>query len=126
MKFSLSPFGIAAMTGALLIIYEQQQQMSPSCRFGAEGANHIKQFAGLPVGWIPTIGYSREATFATLNYGEIGFRFFSSSLPTQFEVGSSQASAAQFQVARREWCSIFPSPRPIDRRIPKIWPIKLN
>ena len=41
---------------------------------GPRGANHIKQFAGLPVSWIPTtwIYKGGDLRFA-LNYGEIRF-----------------------------------------------------
>ena len=60
----------------LLATYDLSQQPNVTILAdpGPRGANHIKQFAGLPVSWIPTtwIFKGGELHYA-LNYGEIRF-----------------------------------------------------
>ncbi len=61
---------------AMLTKYEiaQQPNVTILADPGPRGAEHIKQFAGLPVSWIPTtwIFKGGELRYA-LNYGEIRF-----------------------------------------------------
>ncbi len=61
---------------ALLTTYELEQQPNVTILAdpGPRGANHIKQFAGLPVSWIPTTWIFKGGDLRyALNYGEIRF-----------------------------------------------------
>jgi thiol-disulfide isomerase/thioredoxin len=61
---------------ALLTTYELEQQPNVTILAdpGPRGANHIKQFAGLPVSWIPTTWIFKAGDLRyALNYGEIRF-----------------------------------------------------
>lgn len=52
----------------------QQSNVTVLSDPGPRGANHIKQFAGLPVSWIPTTWLFKGGDLRyALNYGEIRF-----------------------------------------------------
>jgi thiol-disulfide isomerase/thioredoxin len=60
----------------MLAKYEiaQQPNVSILADPGPRGADHIKQFAGLPLGWIPTTWIFKGGDLRyALNYGEIRF-----------------------------------------------------
>lgn len=61
---------------AMLAKYELAEQSNVTILAdpGPRGANHIKQFAGLPVSWIPTTWVFKGGDLRyALNYGEIRF-----------------------------------------------------